>query len=106
MVRFQKNIQEVECPEPVEGAFFVYMLLCKDDSFYCGSTVNVKKSLKEHYSGEASLWTRMRRPVYLIYYESYPSLILARRREEQIKGWTRKKKMNLINGLWTNSKSL
>ncbi len=81
-----KIFKEVECPELVEGKFFVYLLWCKDGSIYCGSTFNLKNRLKEHNSGEAALWTRMRRPVILAYYEIQDSLLLARRRELQIKG--------------------
>lgn len=91
---------EIECPEPVEGKFYIYLLLCKDNSIYCGSTENVTNRLKEHQAGEGSVWTKMRRPVKLKYYELHDSLILARQREKQIKGWTVRKKMNLINNIW------
>jgi len=97
------NVREVECPERpegVEGACFVYLLLCCDSSIYCGSTKNLKNRLKEHDSGEAAVWTKKRRPVKLVYYEIHDSLLLARRREKQIKGWTVKKKWNLISGAW------
>jgi len=85
---------EVECPEPVEGLYYVYLLLCCDESLYCGSTKNLRNRTKEHNSGEGAAWTKKRRPVKLIYYETYDSLVSARRRERQIKGWTIQK--NLI----------
>ncbi|MDO8565872.1 MAG: GIY-YIG nuclease family protein [Candidatus Moranbacteria bacterium] len=100
MAKFINNIQEVECPEPVEGTFFVYLLVCKDTSIYCGSTADLRNRVKEHNSGEAALWTKMRRPVKLVYYEPHESLITTRRREKQIKGWVKQKKMNLIAGKW------
>ena len=103
MMMENTNIKIIECPEPVEGVFFVYLLLCKDKSIYCGSTADVIHRLKEHNSGEAAQWTQMRRPVRLVYYESYDSLVGARRRERQIKGWTKKKKTNLIIGKWKKS---
>ncbi len=90
----------VNCPEPVEGKYFVYILLCKDSSFYVGLTEDLANRLKEHATGEAALWTKMRRPVKLIYYETHLSLLSARRREKQLKGWTRLKKLKLIAGLW------
>jgi len=90
----------VACPEPVEGMFFLYILLCRGGSFYCGSTNDIENRLKEHASGEAALWTRMRRPVRLVYYEKYASLVDARHREKQLKGWTREKKLNLVTGVW------
>lgn len=94
------KLQEVECPEPVEGEFFTYLLLCGDKSFYSGATSDLKNRLREHRLGEAAVWTRQRQPVKLVYFEVYTSLVAARRREDQIKGWTRKKKMNLIMGKW------
>ena len=91
---------EVECPDPVVGHYYVYLLQCSDHSFYCGSTSDLKNRVKEPQSGEAAVWTKMRRPVRLVYFEIHDSLVLARRREGQIKGWTIQKKMNLINGHW------
>ncbi len=91
---------EVECPEPVEGHYFVYLLQCCDQSLYCGSTSDLKNRLKEHNAGEAAVWTKIRRPTRLVYFETHDSLLSARRREQQIKGWTINKKLNLINGVW------
>jgi len=56
----------------------------------------LENRLKEHNSGEGALWTKMRRPVKLVYFESQNSLVLARKREKQIKGWTTQKKICLI----------
>ena len=61
----------------------------------------MKNRLKEHLSGEAALWTSKRLPVHLIYFESYTSLLDARRRERQVKGWVVKKKEHLIMGRWS-----
>ncbi|MFA5087042.1 MAG: GIY-YIG nuclease family protein [Candidatus Paceibacterota bacterium] len=94
------TIKEVECPEPVEGNFYTYLLLCSDKSIYCGSTINLKNRINEHNSGEAAAWTRARRPVMLVYFETPNSLLSARRRGKQIKGWTISKKMKLINNIW------
>lgn len=99
------SIKEVECPERprggVEGNCFVYILLCRNKSLYCGSTFDLKRRLADHNSGDGATWTRNRRPVKLVYYEIQDSLLLARRREKQIKGWTVKKKLNLITGKWS-----
>ena len=95
---------EVECPEPVEGQFHIYLLKCSDQSLYCGSTADLRNRLKEHNHGEGAIWTKMRRPVKLVYFEVYGSLLSARRREKQIKGWSIKKKTNLIMGVWKNPK--
>ena len=96
-------IQEVECPERlkgVEGQNYVYLLICSDQSFYCGVTHDIKNRIQEHNAGEAATWTAKRTPVRLVYYELHDSLLSARKREKQIKGWTRSKKINLMRGIW------
>ena len=98
-------IKEVACPESIEGQFYVYLLQCNGNSLYCGSTKDLKNRLKEHNLGEAAIWTKMRRPIKLVYFEKYESLLAARRREKQIKGWTVTKKNNLINGTWKKQKN-
>ncbi len=92
--------QRVECPEPVEGQFYFYILECSDNSLYCGSSSILASRLEDHNSGKAAKWTRERCPVQLIYFETYKTLLEARRRELQIKGWTKQKKENLILGKW------
>jgi putative endonuclease len=90
----------VECPELVEGLSYVYILECSYNSLYTGSTENLKSRKKTHDAGKAAEWTKDRRPVQLVYFETHDSLLEARRRELQIKGWVRKKKENLILGKW------
>ena len=53
-----------------------------------------------HQEKDASLWTTVRAPVVLVYVETHSSLMEARRRESQIKKWTRVKKERLISGEW------
>lgn len=89
-------IPEVECPEPAEGQYFVYFLLCRDFSLYCGSTKNLIKRLALHHSGKGAKYTNSHKPLKLIYFETFSSLLAARRREKQLKGWSRLKKINLI----------
>jgi putative endonuclease len=84
----------------VEGYFIFYILRCCDKSYYCGSTNNLKRRLQDHKSGNGCFWTNKRLPVELVYHESHPTLVEARRREVQVKGWTREKKEKLIKGIW------
>jgi putative endonuclease len=95
------KFNRVECPEPVEGQWFVYLLECKDNSLYCGSSDKPDRRIRDHNAGIAAQWTKMRRPIQLIYYEIWSSLLEARRRESQIKGWAYSKKCNLIKGKWS-----
>ena len=84
----------------MQNLFFVYILECSDGSYYVGSTNDLEERLRRHNAGEAAEWTSKRRPIKIVYQERYGSLLFARQREEQIKGWSRKKKENLINGVW------
>ena len=78
--------------------FYVYILECADKSFYAGCTNNLEKRIKQHNgSKRGAHYTKLRRPVTLRYSEEYQTLIEARRREAEIKGWRREKKMKLIN---------
>ena len=93
--------QRAECPEPVEGQYYFYILECSDNSLYCGSSSNLSGRIKEHESGKAAKWTRERRPVQLAYFEIHDSHLAAQRREMQVKGWVKLKKENLILGKWS-----
>ena len=80
-------------------AYYVYILRCSDNSYYIGVTNNLEKRLFEHNSGiEKSCYTFRRRPLMLVYHEDYSSINAAISREKQLKGWSRKKKEDLING--------
>jgi len=76
----------------------MYILKCNDDTYYCGSTIDLKRRLKQHEGGEGSNHTKKRLPVKLIYYEIHPHIALAFSREKQVQGWRREKKEALIKG--------
>ena len=76
--------------------YFVYILECTDKSYYVGCTNNLEKRLKQHNQSKwGAHYTKMRRPVILKYSEQFKTLVEARRREAEIKGWRREKKEKL-----------
>ena len=78
---------------------YVYILECSDHSFYTGVTNDIGRRVEEHQSGEnKEAYTYSRRPVKLVYSEFFIDPTDAINFEKQIKGWTRKKKIALING--------
>ncbi len=77
-------------------SYFVYLARCKNESLYVGSCANLEKREIVHNKGKGSQFTKQRRPVKIIYQEKFDDMTDARRREKQIKGWTRIKKENLI----------
>jgi len=75
---------------------FVYILECKDKSFYTGITWNFKRRVKQHNLRIKSCLQKSKVPVKLVYREKFNSRIEAAKREKEIKGWSRKKKIELI----------
>ncbi len=86
--------------------YWVYIIRCADGSYYIGSTRDLKKRLQAHEEGRAATYTSRRRPLYLAYSEKHGTMEAARRRELQIKRWTRKQKEALISGNMEGLKSM
>jgi putative endonuclease len=75
----------------------VYMLRCADGSYYVGSTKQtVEARVWEHNNLIIDSYTARRRPVFLVFTETYERITDAIARERQIKGWSRRKKEALI----------
>lgn len=85
---------------------FVYILRCNDTSLYIGETDDINDRLARHEAGRGCRYTAERLPVEIVYVEELPNYLLARRRERQLKGWTRAKKEALISGDLTLRKKL
>ena len=75
---------------------YVYILRCRDDTFYCGWTTDLTERIVAHNSGKGAKYTRSRRPVELVYYEEYDTKHEAMSREWHIKRMTREEKTELI----------
>ena len=77
---------------------FVYILQCADTTLYVGCTNNLEKRVREHnHAKRGAHYTKIRRPVALVYSEQFASLKSARAREAAIKRLPREKKLILIN---------
>jgi len=82
----------------VNKIYYVYILLCADNSYYIGVTNNIPRRLDEHSNGlDKSGYTVNRQPINLVYSEMFQYIDKAIAREKQLKGWSRKKKEALIN---------
>jgi putative endonuclease len=75
-----------------------YLLLCSDDSYYCGITSNLAQRVRDHSSGKGSGYTKGVKPIALVWYETHEDRHGAAERERQIKGWSREKKKELASG--------
>ncbi|MFH0832327.1 MAG: GIY-YIG nuclease family protein [Candidatus Aenigmatarchaeota archaeon] len=76
--------------------FYVYVLKCRDGSFYTGYTNDLKKRLKLHNDGKGSKYTRSRLPVKIVAKWSFPSRSKAMKHEIMFKSLSRKTKMERI----------
>ena len=76
---------------------YTYIVRCADDSLYCGWTNHLAERIRAHNEGRGAKYTKSRRPVRLVYYESFPTKQEAMRREYQIKHMSRARKLELIS---------
>ncbi len=82
--------------------YFVYILLCSDNSYYTGITNDLERRMYEHEHGvDPGSYTSKRRPVKLVFQEMFTEVTQAIAFEKQVKGWNRTKKEAIINGEWT-----
>ena len=76
--------------------WYVYILRCADGTLYTGSATDLQRRLKTHNSGKGAKYTRSRRPVELVYWETAADKSGAFRREAAMKKLTRAEKLRLI----------
>ena len=81
-------------------SYIVYILRFSNNNLYIGQTHNLPQRLKDHTNKttRASKFSKDNGDFELVYQESFDTLLLAMRREKQLKGWTRAKKEALIVG--------
>jgi len=79
-------------------AYFIYILKCSDDTLYTGIATDVARRLAEHNSSDkGAKYTKVRRPLELVYSEASKDRSSASKREYEIKKLSRKQKLELIN---------
>ena len=77
---------------------FLYILVCGDGSFFVGSTRNLDARMAQHYSGSGGAYTAKRQPVKLVFAQEFDRIDEAYEREKQVQGWSRAKRLALIEG--------
>lgn len=76
--------------------WFIYIIQCKDGKLYTGIAKDVQKRIALHNKGLACRFTKYRNPVHLLYTEEFLSKSSARLREIELKGYSQKKKLEII----------
>ena len=75
---------------------YTYIVKCSDGTFYTGWTNDLTRRMETHNQGRGAKYTKARRPVILIYYETFETKEEAMKREYAIKRLSRKEKEELI----------
>jgi len=79
-------------------SFYVYIIRCADGSYYTGHTDDIEARFEQHVLSRTKSYTSSRKPLKLVFWDEFPERCQAQEAERQIKGWSRRKKMALIDG--------
>lgn len=76
----------------------VYILACRNGTFYIGHTADLPSRFACHQTGTGARHTAVNSPTSILYSEDFATELQAIHRERQLKRWTRAKKEALIAG--------
>ena len=76
--------------------YYVYILRCKDGSYYTGHAKDVEKRFEMHKKGRGARYTRTHEPEELVYIEQFENRGEAMKRERKIKKFSHNQKQQLI----------
>ena len=79
--------------------YYVYIMSGHNQRLYVGVTNDLERRVQQHKSKLISGFTNRYNLTRLVYYESFSDVGDAIAREKHIKGWTRVKKINLIEAV-------
>ena len=74
-------------------SWFLYLLECKNGSFYAGITNDLEARFQAHLDGRGAKYTRANPPVRILAHKAYPDRSQASIAEAQLKALTRDKKL-------------
>ncbi len=77
--------------------YYAYLARCKDNSLYAGYTNDLKKREATHNEGKGAHYTRIRRPIKIVYYEKFATKSAAMKYEYQLKHLRKNDKESLIS---------
>jgi putative endonuclease len=76
--------------------WYVYILECQNKVLHTGVTNNINRRIKNHKQGNGGHYTSYNRPKRILYTEEFKDKSEAKNREQQIKRWSKSKKLALI----------
>lgn len=94
--KFAPNNKSMRRKIKRRGRFHVYIVMCKNGTYYTGYTNNLENRIKLHNKGEGAKYLKGKSPVTLVYSKEYVYFKNALNAERKIKMLTRKNKEALI----------
>jgi putative endonuclease len=79
--------------------FYVYILSNKSRVLYTGVTNDLHRRMHQHRNEQVPGFTKRYRIKQLVFYQRFAGIRDAIARERQVKGWTRAKKIALIESM-------
>jgi putative endonuclease len=79
--------------------YFVYIIAGHSRTLYVGLTNNLRRRALEHKRKVRKGYTEKYRVDQLVWFEQFSEILQAIAREKQIKGWSRAKKIALIEAM-------
>ena len=77
--------------------YYVYILLCEEDSYYTGYAKDAERRVERHRKGQGAKYTRVHQFEKIVYVEEFDSRSEAMNREREIKTLSHSKKQRLMN---------
>ena len=81
----------------MQRTYYVYIMTNNSGTLYVGVTNDIHRRVAEHRAGTTHGFTSRYKLTRLVYVESTPYIHEALSREKQLKGWLRRRKIELIS---------
>mgnify|MGYP002124702245 CR=1 FL=1 len=78
--------------------WFVYIIRCKDQSLYTGSTNHLIRRWHQHKQGNGARYLQAHEPQSVVFIEEHPDRSEACKREHEIKQFSKEEKETLVTG--------
>ena len=79
--------------------YYTYIILTKDNTLYCGYTDDLEKRFEAHVSGKGAKYTKVHKPLKIVYSKEFGTKSEAMKEEYRIKKMTRLEKLKFLKEL-------
>jgi putative endonuclease len=90
------DAQDFSAPRPLMSDYYVYLLASRSRTLYIGVTNELRRRVHQHKTGQIRGFTSRYNIDRLVHFETFSDIRDAKKREKQLKGWLRQRKIDLI----------